>query len=410
VAAQRVDLYAGADLINAVARSVIVPDAAQRRSRASLPRFFRPIIDDALHAPVLKILPSNLLVTGRERISGASMRVLFRGQLRAVEFCAQHILGTRDFSSAPVRLRRGLHFDVAVFDHPLVDRNWVAARPCIRVPLWIGQRCKLNDTWDGTLQALPHALKKEIARLLRKHPFSVTTTSATAAKVDFYRRVYLPFIKQRFGTAANIRDERTFLRESRDAVLLQLFLAGRMTGATLVKRRGDTQVVDKTGLAPEHDVSGRSVVLDYFCFLLAQLQGCKWLDFGVSRPHLEDGVFHYKCKWRTELIPATAFKPAIRIRPVSRSPATMAFLSRNGFIERRGARYIVRRLFTTHVPTPQEVTEMDAIATRSGLDALIVALSGVGGEPRSNADRGRRTRISTLPDTSDPVQTFLNRV
>jgi hypothetical protein len=408
VSARDADIYAGPDLANAIALSALRPEARGHAPRISLPRL-RDFIDDALHAPVVKVAASTLSVTGTERDSRAPMRLLFRGQLRAVEFAARHILGTEDFASAPVSAKTTAPYDVAVFDHPLVDRNWLGARPCLRVPMWIRQRVGLGETWERTLDRLPHALKKEIARLLRKHAFTVTIADSTAAKLDFYTRVYVPFLKQRFGANANVRDERTFLREAQDALLMQLSLDGSMIGGTIVKRRGDALLADKTGLAPEHEVPGSSMVLDYFCFLVAQIFACKWLDFGISRPHVEDGVFRYKCKWRTELAAAHGLKPALRIRPISNSRATMGFLSRNGFIERRGERFVVRRLLTGRVPSSDEIAESDALAARSGLDALIVALSRPGNAEAIPRNVGR-TRITALDASLAPAEAFLRTV
>jgi hypothetical protein len=87
----------------------------------------------------------------------------------------------------------------------------------------------------------------------------------------------------------------------------------------------------------------------------------------------------------------------------------MGFLSRNGFIERRGERFVVRRLLTGRVPSSDELAESDALAVRSGLDALIVALSCAGNAQTIPRDVGR-TRVKALDDSLDPAEAFLRTV
>jgi hypothetical protein len=397
----RAELYAGGDISAAFARSDVVPSSASPLHAAHFGIGAQRLIDDALSSPTLRMLPAATRVTGTEASSGAPMTILFQGQLKAVDFCARHILGTDQFETQP--LRGVVDTDVVVTDHPLLDRDLFASRPCIAVQPWIGQRCDLADTWERTLDQRPPSLRKELGRVLRKHAFTVAIIEDPSAKRVFYDRLYTPYIARRFGREGIVRSERAFLRESEHAVLLALHLEGQMSGATLLSRRGDVLAMGKSALNVEHDAADRSELLDYFCLLLAQKLG-----FGVSRPHVDDGVFRYKCKWRPRLVPSGGLKSVLRIRPVVRSEATLAFLRRNGFIERRRGRFFLRQL-RTDAGTLQERVELGQLAARSGLDRLIVAFAN--GEPAhaSSTELPSNVESLNLGDSSDPLRAFLER-
>ena len=169
----------------------------------------------------------------------------------------------------------------------------------------------------------------------------------------------------------------------------------------------DTLLISRSALSPQPSLRYRSDLLDYFCFLLAQLTGMRRLDFGVSRAHLEDGVFLYKAKWRSRLGPSGPLKNSIHIRPVSRSAATLGFLQRNGFIERRAGGYAVRCL-RERAPSGDEALRLSELATRVGLDALIVGYRDAD-PPLGPTAAAARLVLRRLEAGADPVRGLLGR-
>ena len=402
------ELYAGPDLAAAFSASLaLTARTALAQPAPKIPKVLDDLFTGALNASAPKIWPASVLVIGQERLSATTMRILFRGRLRAVDFCARHILGTTDFEQSPVRSNDDRSPDVLVADHPLVDRTLFRALPAMRVPQWVRQRRALRASWQETVQNIPISLRKKIARLLGDASYTVRIEAAPEAKAAFYNDVYLPYVTQRFGAAAIVANQRALLHQARHGVLLELRLDGQPIGATLVGREADTLYMSKSALVLGNSAPRAFDLLDYFCFLLAQLARCRWLDFGVSRPHLEDGVFVNKTKWRPELAVAGGLKTDLRIRPMNRSPATLGFLSRNGFIERRGGQFIVRRLLTEGMPSPRDAAEIGDLATRSGLDALIVAFCDAGETSKALANLDPWPRLRRLTSTADPLRSFL---
>jgi hypothetical protein len=374
----RARLHHGPDLAHAFERSV-KPPALTGHLRAATRALYDSFVD-ALSAPSLREPAARLAVTGIERSSGTPMRILFRGQKRSLYFCARHVLGTEDFEHSENAPGSESDYDVAIADYPFVDHDFFDRRPALCVPLWVRQRCALGDGWEETLRRMSGSLRKRIARVLGNSGYVVGVESGPQAAHDFYHRMYLPFVMQRFGADAIVPPERSFLRQAEGSGILQLRLANQLVGAVLVKQRGDTLFMGKSAVALEHAIPYRSDLLDYFCFLLAQLCGCRWLDFGVSRPHVEDGVFINKSKWRPQLAPAGGLRTSLRIRPMRGTPATLGFMRRNGFIEQRDGEFLVRRLEPERAPDNREVERTNALVARSGLDAMIVVPSN-GADP-----------------------------
>ncbi|MEO8464157.1 MAG: hypothetical protein ABI640_02360 [Gammaproteobacteria bacterium] len=366
-----VPLYCGPDLASAARRSAESAAAGRAATPAATRRFGARALGDALNASSLRLLPASVLVTGTERVSGTTMRVLFRGRSRSIDFCASHILGSADFERSPAASAHGQLCDVVVVDHPFLGIDPFRRYPALHVPQWVRQQCELGATWDQTLEQVPRALRKLVASQLRAPGIAASLDFEPSALVDFYRSLYVPFLRERFALAAVVPSERAFLRQASGAGLLTLRIAGDLVGAQVVKRARDTLFIGKSALSLHHSQRNRSELLDYFSFLVAQITGSRWLDFGASRPHLEDGVLLYKAKWRPRLAPNGLLKNRIHIRLVSRSAAIYGFLQRNGFIERFGRDYVVRRL-VEHAPGADEAAQVAELATRVGLAALVV--------------------------------------
>lgn len=404
-------LYTGPDVENAAAKSSLAALPWQQRvsPRPRLPLAIDSLVVDALNTPAIRFFPAAALATGTECTSGTTMRILFQGQLRSVEFCAEHILGTTDFEIVPLSSPTDRHYDAVVTDHPLLDRGLFGRKPALSIPQWVRQRCSLGDSWQQTVANIQVPLRKRVARSLGKHRFTVHLRPAALAANDFYHALYLPYLKRRFGSAAIVTSERAFMREAHDGLLLELRLDRQLLGASLVRAHGDTLYLGKSALSLHQAISHVFDLLDYFCFLLAQLAGCRHLDFGVSRPHIEDGTFVNKTKWRPQLIPAGRLKPTIRIRLANRSPATWGFLARNGFIERRADAFIVQRLYGEHVPSTEEATELRRLAARSGLDALIIACA-TDDPPQAFAGVASPPHIQRLIRSGESLPSLLSRI
>lgn len=371
--ARRIELYSGPDLEQAASRSVEAAAALRRAlSSAGHVSVRAPALRDLMNARWADWLPASTVVTGTERVSGETMRVWFRGRLRAVDFVATHIFGTDGFERGPADAHTGA--DVLVLDHPLLERVLPDARTGMAVPAWLRQTRGLGASWPETLRSFPASLRKELSRLLRRDAYTARIETAEPAKRAYYESLYVPYLTRRFGPSAVVRGPRAFAREAQGAALLELRADGALLGGALLRREaGGGLAIVNSALSLDNDRPGQSDLLDYFAFVTAQLLECRFVDFGVSRPHLDDGVLRYKAKWRSQIAPVGGPSKWLRIVPLRASPATLGFLSRNGFIERHGDRFVVRRLCADGHRDSAEHEQLVSLAARVGVDAVTLA-------------------------------------
>lgn len=359
------------------------------------------IVTDAGNTDLSRLVPRSCVVTGTERVSRATMRVLFRCRSKTLEFAARHVLGSDDFERAETSAVAQDDCDLIVTDHPLLDVGAWRRGSAIRVAHWLRQRAAIGPSWPDTLQGFSSGLRKELRRWLGKRAYRARIVAGMPAKVEFYERFLLPYVRRRFGVAAVLPNSRTFRKEAQAAVLLELRADDALLGASLIRSDGESLFIGRTAFSSSQRAP--SEVLDFFCFVLAQRLGCCWLDLGLTRPHLDDGVFRYKAKWRPQLAPTGGIKSRIRIRPLRPSAATLGFLSRNGFIERQAGKHFVRLLHMGGELGEDRLSQLTALAERASLDEMIVGLVG----ESSCAATPDRVTTFALGSFCDPVKSLL---
>jgi len=330
------------------------------------------LLHDLRNRPWRSWVPQSRYVSGRERASGEPVSILFRGSLRVVDDVCRFVFGGAEasdgrFSAAPADERAGA--DLVVDDRPfcLAPRS---SRLAMRVPPWVRQELPLAGSWPETLARLPGRQRKELRRLLRRHAFGVSVSVGRDRVLDFRNRVLGPYLQEQYGPAAILPAENAFLDEFGRLIRLDLLCDDRPVATNLVDLRERRLVIAKG--APHAgfpELKGRTDVLDYFTVLLSQLLRCDAVDFGLSRPHLDDGVLRYKAKWGTRLRPCGGLKTPIRIFVHRLGAGSRAFLRHNRFLERDGDGFRLR----SWIGGPAAagcLEELERLRTAHGLRAI----------------------------------------
>lgn len=361
-------LFDGDDLEKAAAMSEIV---VSKRGPARVRQFqsLRRLIQDTANVRFRDLLPNKVIVSGVERESGERMSMLFSGPPRILDYCANAIFGSDAYVEDRTRNRRKCKPDVIV-SIPRASL-FTSRNPCsIRSPQWVCQVLELRESWPETVATLRNRLRKEISRTLRKYGYRVAMSSGSDALSRFKKELLDPSLKIRHGRSAIVARDSQFIRESRDMFLLDLYYEDSVVAGSLLEYTGDRLAIRKSALQPGSDeLRGRADVLDYYCLLTAQLLGCGVLDFGLSRPHLEDGTFRYKAKWGTRVLPVEGLKADIRINPWNYSTAVRAFLRRSFFLQRTESAFTVRVLYDDESP-PSANWRLWRLADIEGIDMI----------------------------------------
>jgi hypothetical protein len=126
------------------------------------------------------------------------------------------------------------------------------------------------------------------------------------------------------------------------------------------------------GFSSEHestDSTGASDVLDYFTFEYAIREGCRSVDFGPSRPLLNDGVFRYKRKWEAQAQLPRIPSGDIVLRPLKFTRAVKSVLQNNFWITREQGKLVGYLLVEGQTLSAEELQRI-ARNCGSGIDFI----------------------------------------
>lgn len=287
-------------------------------------------------------------ISGLERHSGEQLSILYIGhEKRNREFLIDKLFAVADIieRNPPVHPIAGLalaqraRVDVELI---IVDLNFpysllYSSSDSLRIPQWIKQKVVLPLSKEEFVQCLPRKLRREVFRCIRKYNYTYEIIETEQAFTDFYRRFYVPFIESRFGTESLTVSESFFLSECRLGSLLRLFQCGVPIAGAIIQRLNTQLSSVWVGFCCDHGSTistGASDVLDYFTLEYALREGCRSVDFGPSRPLLNDGVFRYKRKWEAQAQIPRIPSGDILLRPVKFNEAVKSVFKNNFWITR----------------------------------------------------------------------------
>jgi hypothetical protein len=179
----------------------------------------------------------------------------------------------------------------------LFDKYYLAA------PEWVGSMLEVPENLEELSRGNP-SLKFDL-KTVRLNGF---TTDISEKKEDcdqFHSTMYVPLIRKRHGEEAFVSSIQRVRRVFSQGGLIWARQNGYAVAGGVFQIRGKTLVFEILGtLGGEWNiVEEGGVAALYLCILNhARKVGCKFIDFGGSRPSLTDGVLRYKHKWRVNLV------------------------------------------------------------------------------------------------------------
>lgn len=258
-----------------------------------------------------------------------------------------------------------------------IPRTSAVPESFLASPAWIKQRVRVKRDWREQVDSLHRGTRQETARILRRQGYRCRLTSDARDFAGFYDELYSPYIAGRFGAAALIVARERFIKECRRGIVMQLLLGESVIAAALLRRTGNSLAVVWTGHDPATAGAGRGATdaLDYFSLLYAHLKGCRWLDFGPSRPDLLDGALRYKAKWGARIHLGLVPQSNIFWTCQGRHDSVARFLRRHVFLVRNGAG-LTAAIFTDGAGDAPDLGEKLALIPHAGVrDYRVIALS-----------------------------------
>jgi hypothetical protein len=248
------------------------------------------------------------LLRGPLRPSGRVGTLLIAGRHPLVKY-----LPGRFFAREPQRTRVGKvwvwalphalkrHQPPADLTIAVVDRH--SARlffdeDYLAVPEWVGSWLTVPEEPKKLGRA--NGSVREDLRKIRNNGLQPVISHSEAEFDLFYRTMYVPFIRNRFGDFAFVSNPRYLRRRFRQGGMLWVQRGGERLAGEAFWRYKQTLYMLAMGTANGESApmkQGALAAAYYYLIQYAGQQGCTRLDLGGSRPSLHDGVLRYKRKW-----------------------------------------------------------------------------------------------------------------
>lgn len=190
--------------------------------------------------------------------------------------------------------------DLTVFDMPW---PWEMSFPedsrVIEIPAWIRQAVALPRDRESFYASLHRSVRGEQMRKIRKYGLMARVVHDVDEIRRFYRDMYVPHVRRRFGPDATIAPEPRVVKYAQQGALLQVLREGRVVAGSVLYRRREIVQSLWSGFAGEdlRALDGATAALFYHLAEFAFDHGCRTIDYCGSRPLLSDGVFETKRRW-----------------------------------------------------------------------------------------------------------------
>lgn len=168
----------------------------------------------------------------------------------------------------------------------------------LRVYPWVRQRV---DLAGGSEYAGKRGAREGVyGRKVRKYGYAFSMVSDAGALKRFYRELYLPHLRARFGDGARARSLSELESAMDSGFLLLVYRDDLCVSGAVCRRYRNELSVPAFGHLPEAvypmRLGGLSSVY-YFLLNHAEQHGFESVDLLRSRPSAADGVFLHKSRW-----------------------------------------------------------------------------------------------------------------
>jgi hypothetical protein len=308
-----------------------------------------------------------IMVNGGEENKNYLAELAF-GSSRLEKYCGKKWLWKASFEN-----RKKIEgYSLRITEVPAKISRFFKKRQDFYVPCWVHGEIDISENFPAIIQN-NLSIRSDLRRIAKNGLYSEFTKKTEHFDL-FYRKMYLPFIKERYGIRAFYDD-----RES----LKNIFNKG---GLILIKKgeealAGSLIIYEKKIAHPysfgvkdgnlDYVRLGAIGALYYFAFSHFREKGYGKVNLGHSRAFLKDGVLIYKKKWNLRI--DGKHETGFLISLLSSTSGSRAFLVNNPFIciEKKKINGAV------FVDTPQSFSQIDLTTIRkkyymNGMDELYV--------------------------------------
>ncbi len=218
----------------------------------------------------------------------------------------------------------------------------------------------LHIPFENIIHRMSRRRRRDIKKV-ESLDYTYTVCSKNDEDFDFfYWKMYLPYAQQRFGKAASIKrysESKAFYRTGGRIIFVKK--AGKPVAGILFRTFRKTLYAVSIGSCPQEEeqserLAGQAAL--FFLIKWAHIKGLESLDYGVSLPFFNEGVFMYKKEWGMRVEePLNQSYCALKLNTLN--TGVLSFLQRNPFIIADDGR-LKGLVLLDHQPTSEELNHI----------------------------------------------------
>jgi len=262
--------------------------------------------------------------------------------------------------------------DLIVGESSRISPYWPQTPLRFSVPGWVQQVVELPDDLDNLLG---NHMKHNV-RHAQKANFSWYFSQSKEDFDHFYYKMYVPYIKDRYGSRALMASYTSQWQKFVRGGLIVITQNDTPVGGLVCYIRNKTCYAMDGGVLdgnPDFLKKGIYILFDWFSINWAHQRGVRVFDMGNTRPWRSNGVFDYKSRWRSKVV-RTRRIYGVWIFLAQNMPLTLQeHINQIGFISEVKGKFYATLLDTEQLPLSiAEIDRQLSMAQKEGLDGLLL--------------------------------------
>ncbi|MBI4687089.1 MAG: hypothetical protein HY756_04820 [Nitrospirae bacterium] len=206
------------------------------------------------------------------------------------------------------------------------------------IPLW--GHGKVDSSVDMAEFLKNESLNSDVRRI-KKNGLEYEISTEASQFDDFYHTMYVPYIMKAHGRAAIVQKYDEMKEEFKKCKLLLIKNGNEYIAGILLVIKEDEANIWSLGIKNadyQYVKDGAICALFYYSVQYLKERGFNKINFGFSRPFLDDGVLQYKkMKWKQEIVDCS--DRGFIMHVLSVTPGVKGFLAHNPFLYRSSDKY-----------------------------------------------------------------------
>ena len=350
------------------------------------------------------------ILRGKTPNEGAQGTVIAAGSEKQIKYLASHFfqekpkweeLGDTPLWNLPGRLKSmRSSADLTVVHIDRLSARLAFGKEYLAVPEWIGWVLEVPEDISELSRGNP-SLKSDL-RAISLNNFTSDITYSDSDFDFFYSRMYVPSVLKRHGGQGRMENYYKLRRCFRNGGLLRVRQNGKHVAGGVFQPMGKTLRFLILGtLDGDWEIVKEGGVAALYLFIINHAKGFSFrcLDFGGSRPSLNDGLLRYKRKWGMKIIENKYVYHDFLVYWNRLSDPVFSFLSNSPLIFRdKNGLSVIKTVDSDEPITQAELEKINRAIATPGLSRIYLAAAkgwqeGIAGLPKTHLLEASEFRV-----------------